>query len=73
MVGVSNGGALAMAIAKSQPFENRTIQNLDFVSGFQIVFDKMSAICPDFKWITDPIRNPDHLKPNLFWTIQNPV
>ena len=56
---------------QSQPFENRTIQNLDI-----LVFNKMAAICPDFKWfgfqILDPIQNPDHLKPNLFLTIQNP-
>ena len=41
-----------------------------------MVFDKMAAICPDFKWlgfrISDPIQNLDHLQPNLFWTIQNP-
>ena len=41
-----------------------------------MVFDKMVAICPDFKWldfqISDPIQNPDHLQTNLFWTIQNP-
>ena len=32
-------------------------------------FDKMVAICADFKWlgfrISDPIQNPDHLQPNL--------
>ena len=31
---------------------------------------------PDLKWlgfqISDPIQNPDHLEPNLFWAIQNP-
>ena len=47
-----------------------------FLSRFQMVFDKMAAICPDFKWlcfrISDPIQNSDHLQPNLFWTIQNP-
>ena len=49
-----------------------------FLSGFQIVFDKMVAICPDSKWlgfrILGPIQNPDHLQPNLnlFSTIQNP-
>ena len=30
-----------------------------------MVFDKMAAICPDFKWlgfwISDPIQNPDQL------------
>ena len=35
----------------------------------------MAAISPDFKWsgfrISDPIRNPDYLQPNLFLTIQN--
>ena len=39
-------------------------------------FDKMVAICPDFKWlgfrISDLSPNPDHLQPNLFMTIQNP-
>ena len=44
---------------------------------FQIVFDKMGAICLDFIrlgfQISDPIRNQDHLQPNLFSTIQNPV
>ena len=41
-----------------------------------MVFDKMPAICPDFKWlglqISDLIWNPDHLQPNLYLTIQNP-
>ena len=36
----------------------------------------MAAICPDFKWlgdpISDPIWNPDHLQSNLFLTIWNP-
>ena len=40
-----------------------------------MVFDKMAAICSDFKWlsfrISDPIQNPDHFQPNLFLTIQN--
>ena len=43
---------------------------------FLMVFDKMAAICPDFKWlglqISVPIWIPDLLQPNLFWTIQNP-
>ena len=69
MVQFSNGQALAMAIVL-------TIQNPDILSGFQIVFNKMAAICPDFKWlgfrISDAIQNPDHWQPNLFWTIQNP-
>ena len=47
-----------------------------YIHGFQIVFDEMAAICPDFKClgfqISDPIWNPDHLQPNVFWTIQNP-
>ena len=41
-----------------------------------MVFDKLLAISPDFKrlsfQISDPKTNPDHLKPNLFLTIQNP-
>ena len=34
----------------------------------------MDAICPDFKWsgfqILDSIQNPEHLKTNLFLSIQ---
>ena len=41
-----------------------------------MVFDKMAAICPNFKWlglqISDPIWNLYHLQPNLFLIIQNP-
>ena len=70
MVQFSNGQALAMAMAIVL-----TIQNPDILSGFQIVFDNMAAICLDFKWlgfrISDAIRNPDHWQPNLFWTIRN--
>ena len=40
-----------------------------------MVFDKIAALCPDFKLlgfrISDHIQNPDHLQPNLFGTIQN--
>ena len=37
------------------------------------VFDKMEAICPDFKCrISDTDQNPDHLQPKLFLTIRNP-
>ena len=49
-----------------------------FLSGFQLVFDKMAAICPDLEWrasgfrISDSIQNLDHLQPNLFLTIQDP-
>ena len=50
MVWFSNGRTLAMAIAMSKHFENQTIQNLDVFLNFQMVFDKMAAICPDFKW-----------------------
>ena len=41
-----------------------------------MTFDKIAAICLDFKWsgflISDLIWNPDHLQTNLFSTIQNP-
>ena len=41
-----------------------------------MVFVKMAAIIPNFKWFgfwfCGPIRNPDHLQPNLFLTIQIP-
>ena len=56
---------------QSKPFKIRT-----FLPIFQMVFDKMAAICPDFRWscfqIPDPIQNPGQLQPNLFLTIQNP-
>ena len=42
---------------------------LQLQSRFQMFFDKMAVICPDFKWmgfqISDPIPNPDHLQTNL--------
>ena len=45
------------------------------MSRFQMVSDKLATICLDLKWfgfpISDPTQNPDHLQPNLFWTIQN--
>ena len=67
---ISNGPVFKWSGFSYQPFEIQT-----FLSGFQMVFDKMAAICLDFKWlgfrISYPIRNPDHLQPNLFWTIQN--
>ena len=60
----------------SETFENRTIRNLDILVRISNGFDKITAICPDFKWlgfqISDLIRNPDHLQPNLFLCIQNP-
>ena len=45
MVRFSNGRALAMAIAI-------------VLSGFQMVFDKMAAICLDFKWLSFRISDP---------------
>ena len=69
----SNGHALAMALVQNHlkigPFKIR------FCPDFK-KFDKMAAICPDFKWLvfrfSDTIQNPDHLQPNPFLTIQNP-
>ena len=66
MVLLSNGQVVAMAMAmKTGPVKIEM-----FLSEFQMVFDKMAPICPDFKWlgirISDPIRNPDYLQPNLF-------
>ena len=47
-----------------------------FCSDFKCFCNKMAVICMDFKWlgfrISDPIRNPDHLHPNLYSTIWNP-
>ena len=71
MVGFSYGYIFSPNDLKAGPFEILT-----FLPSFQIVFDKMAPICPDFKWlgfqISDPIKNPDHLQSNLFLTIQNP-
>ena len=57
--------------SKTGPFKIQT-----FLFGLQMFFDKMEAICKDFKWlgflIADPIQNPDHLQYNPFLTIQNP-
>ena len=65
---ISNVQALAMAIALTIRKTDRT-----FLSRFQKGFEKMAAICMDFKWlgfwITGPIKNPDHLQPNLLLTI----
>ena len=70
IVWFSNGRALPIPIAIVP-----TIQNQDIFVCFQMVFDKMVAICLNFKWldfrISDPIRNPDLAQPNLFLTIQN--
>ena len=78
MVRFSNGLALALAIGSYSPnhLKNGTFKIWTFLSGFQMVFGKMAAIYPDFKWlgfqISDPILNLDHLQTNLFLTIQNP-
>ena len=61
---IPNGRALAMALAIVLNIQN------PFLSVFQMVFDKMAAICHNFKkssfWISDPIQNPDHLQ-LLYW------
>ena len=71
MVGLSYGYSYSPNHSKIRPFKICT-----FLSGFQMVFDKMAAICPDFKrsgfGISDHIQNLDHLQPNLFLTLQNP-
>ena len=68
--GFSYGYSFSPNHLKTRPFEIWT-----FLSVFKMVFDKMAAICPDFKWlgfrISDPIPDLDHLQPNLFSTIQN--
>ena len=75
MVRFSNGQALDVAIV-STIRKQYHLKSRQFLSRFQMVFDKMEAICPDFKWsgfqISDPIQNLDHLQPNLFLTIQSP-
>ena len=74
MVQFSNGRAFSHGYSYSPNhlitglFENRM-----FLSGFQMVSDKMGAICLDSKWlgfrISDPIWNRDHLQLNLFLAI----
>ena len=62
--------------ASSQNLKTKMFKICMFLSGFQMVYDKMVAICSDFKClgfrISDPIQNPDNFQPNLFSTIQNP-
>ena len=77
MVLFSNAQALAMAIATVQTIRNQTIQNLDVFVRISNGFCQNGChFFPDFKWlgfqISDLIPNPDHLQPNLFWTIWNP-
>ena len=67
--------------SKTGPFEIRM-----FLSGFQMVFNKMEAICPDFKWlgfcISGPIRKSrpiatqpvlDHSKSRREWISDPPL
>ena len=70
---ISNGRALATAIATVPTIKKPDHSKIwIFLYRFQTVFDKMVALCPDFKWscfwISDPIRNPT----TSFLTIQNP-
>ena len=61
---------------RHSPNHSKTERFKMFLSGFQMVFDKMVATYPDFKLlgfrISDHIYYLDHLQPNLFSTIQNP-
>ena len=56
--------------SKTRLFKIRT-----FLFWFQMFFDKMAAICPDFKWAGLPDfrshQNPDHSQLNLFSAICN--
>ena len=70
-LGLSYGYSYSPNHSKTRPFKIQT-----FLSRIQVVFDKKTAICLDFKWlgfrISDPIQNLDHVQPNLYSTIQNP-
>ena len=70
-LGFRYGYSCSPNCSKTGPFKI-----LMLMSRFQMVFDKMAAICPNFKWlglqISDPIWNLYHLQPNLFLIIQNP-
>ena len=65
---ISNGPgqAIVLAMAIDRPFEKP-----DIFVWFSKVFDKMAAICLNFKWsgfqTSDSIQNPDHLQTNFFW------
>ena len=71
-----------MALAIDPTIQKRTIQKpgpleiKTFLPRFQMGFNKMAAICSDFKWlgfrISDPTQNWDHLQADLSMTIQNP-
>ena len=51
--GFSFGYSHSSKHSKARPFEI-----CKFLSGFQMVFDKMVAIFPDFKWLTFRISDP---------------
>ena len=55
-------------------FRPQYLKSRCFYTDFKCFYDKMAAICPDFKCcgfrISDSIQNSDHLKTNLFLTIQ---
>ena len=63
MVGFSNFGAIALVIVMVPTFKIWT-----FLSGFQMILEKMAA----FVQISDPIGNQNNLQTNLLLTIQNP-
>ena len=62
MVRFSKGQVLDMAIA----IENETNQILTFLSGFQMVLNKMASICPEFKWLASEFHAPFKI-----WIVQD--
>ena len=71
---ILNGRALAMTIVSTIPKPDHSKSGC-FGPDYKW-FWQNGDICPDFKWlgfrISDTIKNPDHLQPDLFLPIQNP-
>ena len=57
---ISNGPVLKCSgFSYDYSYNPNHLKMWTFLSGFQMVFDKMASICPDFKllgfWFSDPI------------------
>ena len=72
MVQFSMGRAIAIVPPILKQDHSKSVH---FFRIANVFFEKMIAICRDFKYlgfhISDPIQNLDHLQTNPFLTIQN--
>ena len=70
------GGCVKFKSFKQVESVTLSSKTLTFLSGFQMVCDKMAPVCTDFKWFgfwfSGSIKYPDHLQPKLLLTIPNP-